>query len=216
MAASSYHHGNLREALIEAAVEAARAHGPEGVGLRELARRVGVSHNAAYGHFAHRDDLVAEVSARAMAQLVEAMQRRLDGVGPGAPVLRARRRLAEIGRAYVAFALAEPGLFRVAFASGPKGDAAGQLFAGPYILLGQELDNLVDVGFLSPEARVGADMTCWSAVHGFSVLSIDGPLSLAGSDERAQALDQVLVALDRSYATTTGTTVTPSDILATA
>jgi AcrR family transcriptional regulator len=58
---STYHHGNLRPALVETAVELARATGPEGVVLREVARQTGVSHNAAYRHFADRDELLAEL-----------------------------------------------------------------------------------------------------------------------------------------------------------
>ena len=214
MSASTYHHGNLREALVEAAVAAARTDGPAGIGVRELARRVGVSHSAAYRHFAHRDDLLAEVATRAMTGLVDAMQRRLDDVDVTEPVLRARCRLAEIGRAYVAFALAEPGLFRVAFTA-HSGVPEDQAAAGrPYALLGEVLDGLVDVGFLAPSARVGAETTCWAAVHGFSVLSSDGPLALMPADERERELDRVLAAIDRSYAATTGSVVVPGDVFA--
>lgn len=211
MPATSYHHGNLREALVEAAVEAARSNGPDGVGLRELARTVGVSHSAAYRHFSHRDDLVTEVSTRAMDELVRAMQRRLDEVADAAPVLRARRRLVAVGEAYVGFALSEPGLFRVAFAAHSGTAPDDPSVADPYGLLSEVLDGLVEVGYLSPEARIGAEMTCWSAVHGFSVLHLDGPLGEAEVGARAEALDQVFVAIDRSYAASTGTVISATD-----
>lgn len=211
MASSSYHHGRLREALVEEAIAAARESGPSGLGLRELARRVGVSHNAAYRHFAHREDLVGEVAAHAMDRLVAAMRARLDELdGPDAqdgldPVVRARLRLAAVGRAYVEFALAEPGLFRVAFTADPRGAVAGAMLTeGPYLVLCQVLDEMVEVGFLAPPARVGADVTCWSLVHGFSVLNLDGPLAGATPAERATALEQLLLAVDRSYAASTG------------
>ena len=58
MATTPYHHGNLRDALVEAAVDVVREGGPEALSLRELARRVGVSHAAAYRHFADREALV--------------------------------------------------------------------------------------------------------------------------------------------------------------
>lgn len=220
MPAASYHHGNLRESLVAAAIDVARERGPEGLALRDLARRVGVSHNAAYRHFADRDALVAEVALRGMVGLVGAMQARLDEVPSGPdvdPVLRARRRLVAIGRGYVEFALAEPGLFRVAFSSypgagegGTKGEAPSD--ADPFGLLNQTLDELVAVGFLHPEARPGAEIACWSAVHGFSQLHVDGPLGGEADDVRAQLLDHVLLTIDRSYAATTGATTAPGDL----
>src|ERR1044071_5191698 len=109
-----YHHGNLRPVLVDTAVELARSTGPDGVVLREVARRAGVSHNAAYRHFEDRAALLAEVAERAMAQLEDAMRARADAVGATDPVERAVERLGETGRAYVAFAIAEPGLFSVA------------------------------------------------------------------------------------------------------
>lgn len=217
MTASSYHHGNLREALVEAAVEAARRSGPDGVALRELARTVGVSHSAAYRHFSHREELVVEVAARAMDELVAAMQERLDvvdGVGGADPVLRARRRLVAIGAGYVAFALAEPGLFRSAFAAVTPALLAGTeptTTGDPYGLLTTALDDLEAVGYLSSEARIGAEMTCWSAVHGFSLLHLEGPLAAEATDARQAALDQVLGAIDRSYAASSGTSIGPDD-----
>src|SRR6478672_11037626 len=112
--AQPYHHGNLRPVLVDTAVELARTSGPDGVVLREVARRTGVSHNAAYRHFADRDELLAEIASLASAQLEQAMQRRLDGVRETDPAQRARARLRATGRAYVEFALSEPGLFTVA------------------------------------------------------------------------------------------------------
>lgn len=206
MTSSAYHHGHLREALVDAAVEAVREEGATGLALRELARRVGVSHNAAYRHFANRDELLDEVGRRVMARLVSTMERRLDTVDTVDPVLRARRRLAETGRAYVEFARTEPGLFRLAFANlANPGDAAE---SDPYLLLGRVLDDLVDVGFLSDEARVGAEVTCWSAVHGFSVLAIEG----AVGEARDEALETMLVAIDRSYGATSGSSSDSADL----
>lgn len=220
MTSSSYHHGNLREALVGAAVEAARVSGPDGVALRELARTVGVSHSAAYRHFSHRDELLAAVAARGMAELVDAMQQRVDaveGVAASDEVLRARRRLIAVGQGYVAFALSEPGLFRCAFAAKEAalavapGDPLVEPAANPYGLLSETLDGLVDVGFLSPEARTGAEMTCWAVVHGFSTLHLDGPLGAVDVAARDETLDHVLAAIDRSYAASTETPIRPDD-----
>ena len=213
MPASPYHHGHLREALIETALIAVREQGPDGLALRDLARRVGVSHNAAYRHFAHRDDLVAEVAGRVMEGLVEAMQARLSKVRTRDPVLRARRRLAATGRGYVDFAVAEPGLFHLAFASVstvPVGTAFVE--RDPMVLLSQVLDDLVSVGFLSTQERTGAELTCWSAMHGFAVLCVDGPMRGCTDAERSSALERVLEAIDRSYAATTGARIGPHDL----
>ncbi len=212
MTTASYHHGNLRQALVDEAVKITRDAGPSAIAIRDLARRVGVSHNAAYGHFANRDELVAAVADHAYRLLVDAMQRRLGSVEANEPVLRARRRLAEIGRAYVDFAISEPGLFRAAF-TGPIREDTPASLTEPYLLLGKVLDELVDVGFLSPNARPGAEMTCWSAVHGFSALCIDGPLSATDHHTQRDNLDHILVAIDRSYAASTGTTANHRDIL---
>lgn len=204
---TAYHHGNLREALVDEGFELARAHGADGVVLREVARRVGVSHNAAYRHFADRSELLGEIAARAMAMLVQAMHDRLARTpGDLADVDRARWRLEAIGRAYVEFALAEPGIFRVAFSeqaahahltTGGEPEAAYEL-AGPFLILNESLDDLVDVGYLDPLRRPGAEMACWSGVHGFALLVLDGPLRATPPEVRSFALDYLLSALDVS------------------
>ena len=193
---TSYHHGNLRAELVRAAVELAREKGEAGVVLREVARRTGVSHNAAYRHFADREQLLAAVAHEAFAGLSAAMARRVREVGEeGTPQDRARARLREIGRAYVEFALAEPGLFAVAFAAhGVPGEMAD---ADPYTQLGQALDGLVEAGAMNAARRPGAETVCWSAVHGFSVLNLDGPLRDLPAADRQAELDAMLATIER-------------------
>ena len=199
MTSSPYHHGNLREALVEAAVDVVREGGPEALALRELARRVGVSHNAAYRHFADREALVEVVAEKAMEALVATVRRRLDGVVDDDPVRRARRRLVEIGAGYVEFALTESGLFRLLFTAYPEPPAGKESEASedPYGMLNAALDDLVAVGYLSAADRVGADVTCWAAVHGFSVLNVEGPLRGLSPAEREAALTGLLLGIDR-------------------
>jgi len=72
---SSYHHGNLRDALLKEAVELGREGGPAAVGIRELARRTGVSPTAAYRHFTDRDDLLRAVAGVGITELEEYMLR---------------------------------------------------------------------------------------------------------------------------------------------
>jgi len=200
---STYHHGNLRAALVEAAVGLAQARGPEGVVLRAVARQTGVSHNAAYRHFADREELLRAVAEEAMQQLAGAMTAELDTVRETEPVARAVARMRATGRAYVHFALAQPGLFQVAFAAHTAvlGDDepadAPPPDADPYALLGHVLDDLVRVGGVTPERREGAEALCWSAVHGFAVLHLNGPLRDVPAREREESLEQLLDQIQR-------------------
>ncbi|WP_375488832.1 TetR/AcrR family transcriptional regulator [uncultured Jatrophihabitans sp.] len=194
--AGRYHHGNLRAALIAAGVELARAGGPSAVVLRAVSREAGVSHNAAYRHFADQEDLLAAVGDQCMIPLGERMLDATKAVRTRAAVPRAWARLEAIGRAYVEFAREEPGWFRTAFAGvskfGVPESAVPPEGPGvhPYLLLNARLDELVDVGAIPAERRPGAELAAWSAVHGLSSLLLDGPLrALGGADaDRATAL----------------------------
>jgi AcrR family transcriptional regulator len=200
---STYHHGNLRPALVLAAAELARVSGPDGVVLREVARQTGVSHNAAYRHFADREELLAEVASVAMDQLEQAMEQRIATVKSRNPELKARRRLGEVGRAYVYFALAEPGLFEVAFATQvARLGAPNPATAGPYAVLGRVLDELVAAGPLTPARREGADVVCWAAVHGFAMLHLHGPLRVMPPEMREVTLAHLLDTIQRGLIST--------------
>ena len=200
---TTYHHGNLRPALIEAAADLARTKGPEGVVLREVARRTGVSHNAAYRHFADREALLAEVAGLGMERLGQAMEGRLGEVGITDPKERTAEQLRAVGRAYVDFALTEPGLFKVAFAAAAEHEAPQQEHpdqANPYDLLNQVLDDCVATGSVSPERRPGAEVICWAAVHGFALLHLDGPLRDLPTEERTATLEVMLDHIARGLA----------------
>src|SRR4051794_41960565 len=82
---STYRHGDLKRALLEAGVQLARAGGPDAVTLREATRRAGVVPNAAYRHFANREALLRAVRAAALSALAVAVGTDLGGVGPGRP-----------------------------------------------------------------------------------------------------------------------------------
>jgi AcrR family transcriptional regulator len=199
---STYHHGNLRQSLIDTGIELARTQGPDGVVLREVARRTGVSHNAAYRHFADREALLAEIARHGMQELRAAMQRELDAADvQDHPDERARAaaRLRASGRAYVDFAVAEPGLFDVAFSAVPDEDGI-DADADPYDLLTHVLDDGVNAGVVSPDLRPGAEVICWSAVHGFAVLHVHGPRAAAPVEERNATLDVMLDHIARGLA----------------
>jgi AcrR family transcriptional regulator len=184
---STYHHGNLRQALVDAAVELGREKGPEGIVLREVARRTGVSHNAAYRHFAARDDLLREVASVALAELAAAMQAKVRRVRGTDPRERARRRLRATGQAYVEYALAEPGLFRVGFNQVSLGE-----LTGPYDLLSAALDECLEAGVMPPAKRPGAELSCWAGVHGFAMLYSTGPLRETPRRQRDADLARLL------------------------
>jgi AcrR family transcriptional regulator len=194
-----YHHGNLREALIDAAEEKARVGGPDEVGLRAVARAAGVSHNAAYRHFADRDELLRAVCERCMSHLAELMEARTAKVARTRnPVDAAWRRLEETGRAYIEFALTEPGWFRTAFrvplSSEGLDRASGRGPGGlsPFELLGRALDGLVEVGAMAADDRPGAEFPAWASVHGLASLLLDGPLRDLPDQGRRFAEDKVL------------------------
>jgi AcrR family transcriptional regulator len=174
----TYHHGDLRHALLQAGIALARAGGPDAVVLREATRQAGVVPNAAYRHFASRHVLLQAVRSAALAALATAMERQLARARLGGP----RAELRAIGTAYLRFARTEPGLFRTAF--GVPGDPetsgnpamAGRGGLNPYQLLGRVLDRWVEQGLLPPERRPNAGYLAWSAVHGLAMLVLEGPL----------------------------------------
>ena len=191
-----YHHGDLRRALVTAATELARSGGSEGVGLREAARRVGVSPSAAYRHFPSRDGLLALVGSEAREALAARMQAATAEIR-GSSGKAARARFRATGRAYIEFALEEPGLFEVAFRPCPP-----SLYVpddpSPYEELSAALDALERAGLLAIP-RLGAEAPAWVAVHGAAVLLGDGLLPRDSRDPIIEAtLDMVADGLLRS------------------
>ena len=102
----SYHHGNLREALISAALDLITLKGPAGFTFAEAARAAGVSPAAPYRHFRDRDALMADVARRGFDAFTEALTRAWDN---GKPTPRSA--FERVGRAYLEFAAKEPALF---------------------------------------------------------------------------------------------------------
>jgi AcrR family transcriptional regulator len=190
---STYHHGNLRAALVETAVALGREKGPEGIVLREVARRTGVSHNAAYRHFADRDDLLREVARVAHEELAGAMRAKARRVRAGDPRERARRRLRATGQAYVEYALAEPEMFRLGFEQVTLGE-----LSAAYELLVAALDECVEAGFTPAAKRAGAELICWAGVHGFATLYGTGPLREVPRRQRDADLARLLDQIDDS------------------
>jgi len=151
---STYHHGDLRSALLHGAGKALEKRGVASLSLRDAARRAGVSHNAPYRHFADRDALLAALAAEGFGMLGEA--------------LRAKSGRA-LGEAYVRFALEHPQRFRLMFggvlpmARYPElRESAGRA----YQALADSLRELPDPALAAAAA--------WSLVHGLAQLLLDG------------------------------------------
>ncbi len=108
--------GDLKATLLAHGIALARAGGPSAVSLRDVQRRAGVSNAAAYRHYADREALLVAISAHASSEMARTMERELAEVPTTAdPALDARARFRATGSAYLHFALAEAGLFAVAF-----------------------------------------------------------------------------------------------------
>jgi AcrR family transcriptional regulator len=199
----TYRHGDLRQALITAGLELAREGGPDAVVLREATRRVGVSPNAAYRHFADRRALLTAVAASAQGLVADSMLARVAEQSPDDPATAARDRLRAVGEGYLRFAREQPGLFRAAFTvpddlsnsgSPAKAGAAGLT---PFQILSATLDQLESAGVLPSDRRAGAELHAWSAVHGLGMLIIDGPLRGLTAEMMDGATSRLLDMVDR-------------------
>jgi AcrR family transcriptional regulator len=196
---STYRHGDLRRALIDAGVQLARVGGPDAVVLREATRQVGVVPNAAYRHFADRHALLQAVCSAAQSELAIAMEAELAACPRTTnKVKSARAHLRAVGTGYLHFAQAEPGLFRTAFSvhenleQAAIPDMAGKSGLTPFQLLGAALDEMVSAGILPAERRPFAEVLAWSAVHGLAMLLIDGPLRVLDAAQ-AQMMGQRVI-----------------------
>jgi AcrR family transcriptional regulator len=185
-----YHHGNLREALLDGAERALAREGAAGLALRAIARAVGVTHTAAYHHFPDREALLRAVAARGFDRFTAAL-------AAGARRAGGARGFQEMGVAYVRFAAEHPSLFRLMF--GPevaRGRAADDALRAAS---DRAFEVLLDgVRRLAPRADAAAvrlrAVAAWSVVHGLSALLLDGQLEQAGlsSEDPERAAREVL------------------------
>ena len=212
--ARTYHHGDLRHALIREAAAQARAGGPAAISLREVTRAVGVSPNAAYRHFADRDDLVRAAAAEAQDAFARAIRARVAAApADTSPARAAIERLRRVGLAYIDFARRERGWFELAFLTqDPEPSEAivtlDDEVVPPFRLLLDTLDLMVETGALAPERRPLAEWPCWSAVHGFADIAAHGPVQ-SQPDAVVDALAVAVV--EATIAGIRGTTVPPSE-----
>jgi AcrR family transcriptional regulator len=173
-----YHHGNLREALLQAAIRLIREVGPLAFTLREVARRAGVSHNAPYRHFRNKEELIAAVATEGYQELTAAM------VAAAKEQSDALDRLKHAGLAYIRFALRRPEHFTVMFEA-PFSEqqhpdaarAAKQAFSTLTTLVAECQEKK-----LLPSGDAGDyALLAWSMVHGIAKLAITGRLPYGGT-----------------------------------
>lgn len=161
----SYHHGDLRAALLDAGLKALDSNAIEDISLRQIARDVGVSATAVYRHFPDKRALLSAMADAGIERLAEEQQRAARAAGDADA-------FAATGRAYVRFALAHPALFRLIFAyTCPAGEtvfgnsmAARMLqdFSARYTASEEDARQLV--------------IQAWAVVHGLAMLMLDGQL----------------------------------------
>ncbi len=193
MAKAAYHHGNLRDALVEAAVELLETEGLAALSLRAVARRVGVSQTAPYRHFADKEALLAAVAAEGFRRQRETQSSHAENAASPSNYFRA------MGRGYIAFGRAHPALLKLMFSP-----AIGDWSRFPELTESSKLNyeglqkavasalpegSQVSVGVMAAAA--------WSLVHGLTVLMVDDQITAegAGVADEAALIDQVLLML---------------------
>ncbi|HTU13267.1 MAG TPA: TetR/AcrR family transcriptional regulator [Allosphingosinicella sp.] len=169
----TYHHGDLRAAAIAAGLALLRERAADDLGLREVARSVGVSATALYRHFPDKAALLRALAAEGFAQLAEAQRAAAAAAGGGDAGFGAT------GRAYVRFALDNPALFRLLFsATIPAGDPfhrRPEEMPEAFRMLWDNAARLApaDAG---PQAAPLIALEAWALVHGLAILILDGQI----------------------------------------
>ena len=199
---STFHHGDLRSALMSATLDLLVAKGVEGFSLREAAATVGVTPSATYKHFSDKGDLLAAIAANGFTELAVRVETAMNAAR-GKSRTPARKAMAAIeatGLAYVKFATEQPVIFRLMF--GPYGAAGKSRVRGtgasgkdPYELLSEALDGLLEVNLISAKSRGNAELTAWAAVHGLADIWISGSMSNSHSVSIEQSVELLVKTL---------------------
>ena len=172
---------DTREVLLRAAVEIAEADGVGAIGLREAARRAGVTHGAPYRHFENQQALVAAVAEQGFRRLMAEVQ--ATQTTAGADVLA---RFHALGVAYLRFALAHPGQFRVMFGAEAAADpSVRSAEAAVFALAVNEIASAQRQQLIAAGDPQELALLAWSTSHGLAVLMIDGLVQWVGLDTTA-------------------------------
>jgi AcrR family transcriptional regulator len=176
-----YHHGNLRRALLDEALATIRTEGVNGLTLREIGDRLGVSRTALYRHFADKGALLTAVATEGFRTLRQQLATAWEEGGRGRAAFQA------MGVAYIRFAVANPSHYRVMFGRfvDPE-EREPELSAeagGAFQALVDALATLQQQGVVGGDKTVLMARFVWSVVHGVSMLGIDGRLREPGGIE---------------------------------
>ena len=187
MKKETYHHGDLRPALIKAAETVLETKGLEGFSLRAVAREVGVSHAAPAHHFKDTTGLLMALAEDGFHRFTEMMEAEQDQAEPDA-----KSRLVASAHGYVAFAQAHPALFRLMFSSQRLKTEDGEIDK----IGGAAFTHLVRAVAAHEEGDAEAQpvIAAWSMVHGFAELLISGrmlPVQRMPNDQRKAFFDSV-------------------------
>lgn len=168
----TYHHGSLRKALVDAAIEILKEEGVHKAGLRSVARKVGVSQAAPYSHFKDKEDLLATVSARGFALMAKAME--FEAMG----TLTERERLLALARGYIKFAVQEKALFKLMFSLESKSFIShSELALAKKTCRDLLLNSLTEELQLADNQQIKlstAELALWSCIHGLATLMVQG------------------------------------------
>lgn len=179
----SYHHGNLRRALVEAALPLLAKNGVASLSLRETAKAAGVSHAAPYRHFRDKDALLEAIAAAGYARLMQACQQ-AERRFPDDP----RKQLVEAGMAYLLLSVENPEIIRLmfggVFALDSCGDELKQAALNAFQSLRQIVQNGQKAGIYRKAETMDLTLASWSMVHGLSMLIVSGPLKDTASSQR--------------------------------
>ena len=183
----TYHHGDLREALIQAALGEVELGGPEAISIKALAKQLGVSQPAPYRHFADREALLEAVTAEAFRQFNVIMREAIEQSGKGS-------KLSRFAQATLAFGLQRNGIYRLMFASrtmacAPKGSELHKAAMETLALLVESLEAPA-VGLL----RERQAMKMWASLHGVVMLAEQGLLTgqAAGGVSREELVEDMV------------------------
>ena len=179
--AGSYHHGDLRSALLTAGMAALDAAPIEALSLRALAREAGVSATAVYRHFPDKDALLGALALAALDRMGRDQQAAADAVPMHAGPEQA---FCATGAAYVRFAIQHPELFRLIWRTAPAGDVLSGPIESAEVAMQCLRRSVAAVlpADAPPQQQRDLALRCWALVHGLAMLLLEGQVQLSDAD----------------------------------